>query len=40
VFDGSAKALMLELLEGAEIDAEELNEIRRLVNRKAKEQAE
>jgi BlaI family penicillinase repressor len=40
VFDGSAKALMLELLEGAEIDAKELNEIRRLVNRKAKEQAE
>lgn len=40
VFDGSAKALMLELLEGAEIDLDELKEIRRLINRKAKEQAE
>jgi len=37
VFDGSAKALMLELLDGSEIELDELKEIRRLINRKAKE---
>ena len=40
VFDGSAKALMLELLEDADIDLDELKEIRRLINRKAKEHSE
>jgi predicted transcriptional regulator len=37
-FDGSAKALVLNLLDTAELDANELNEIRKLINRKAKEQ--
>ncbi len=38
VFDGSAKAMVLNLLETADIDAEELAELRRLIGRKAKEQ--
>lgn len=38
VFDGSPQALVLNLLETADIDAEELAEIRRLINRKTKEQ--
>jgi BlaI family transcriptional regulator, penicillinase repressor len=38
VFDGSPQALVLNLLETAELDAEELAELRRLINRKAKEQ--
>lgn len=38
VFDGSPQALVLNLLETADIDAYELAEIRRLINRKAKEQ--
>jgi BlaI family transcriptional regulator, penicillinase repressor len=38
VFDGSPQALVLNLLETADIDADELAEIRRLINRKAKEQ--
>jgi BlaI family transcriptional regulator, penicillinase repressor len=37
-FDGSARALVLNLLETADLDAEELTEIRKLINRKAKEQ--
>jgi predicted transcriptional regulator len=37
VFDGSASAVMLELLETADIDAAELNEIRKLIARKARE---
>jgi len=37
VFDGSASALMLELIETADLDAAELKEIRRLINRKARE---
>jgi predicted transcriptional regulator len=37
VFDGSAKALLLELLETSDVGPEELAEMRRLVNRKAKE---
>lgn len=36
-FDGSAKALMLNLLSTAELDAEELAEVRRLIARKVKE---
>jgi BlaI family penicillinase repressor len=38
VFDGSPQALVLNLLETADLDSEELAEIRRLINRKAKEQ--
>ena len=38
VFDGSPSAMMLNLLETADIDADELAEIRKLINRKAKEQ--
>ena len=37
VFDGSAKAVMLELLETSDVNANELNAIRRLINRKARE---
>ena len=37
VFDGSAKAVLLELLETSEVDADELLEIRRLIQRRAKE---
>ncbi len=36
-FDGSAKALVLNLLDTGELDARELAEIRKLVQRKAKE---
>ena len=38
VFDGSAKAVMLSLLQTSDIDADELKELRRLINRIAKEQ--
>jgi predicted transcriptional regulator len=38
VFDGSSTALVLNLLETTDLDAEELAELRRLINRKAKEQ--
>ncbi len=37
VFDGSAASLMVNLLETAEIDPEELKELRNRINRKAKE---
>ena len=37
VFDGSAKAVLLELLETSEVDSDELLEIRRLIQRRAKE---
>ena len=37
VFDGSPSAMMLNLLETADIDAEELAELRKLIRRKAKE---
>ena len=37
VFGGSAKAVVLELLETADVDADELGEIRRLINRAATE---
>ncbi len=36
VFDGSAKAVVLELLETGDVDAGELAEIRRLIDRAAK----
>jgi predicted transcriptional regulator len=39
VYDGSTLAVVQSLLDAADIDAEELAEIRRLVNRKAKEQS-
>jgi BlaI family penicillinase repressor len=38
VFDGSPQALVSNLLETADLDSDELAEIRRLINRKAKEQ--
>jgi len=37
-FDGSPSAMVLNLLETADLDAEELAELRRLIGRKAKEQ--
>ncbi len=40
VFDGSAKAVVLELLDTADIPADELKELRRLIARKVKEQPE
>jgi predicted transcriptional regulator len=38
VFEGSASALVLNLLETADLDADELAEIRKLIAKKAKEQ--
>ena len=38
VFDGSPTAMVLNLIETADLDAEELAELRRLIARKAKEQ--
>lgn len=38
VFEGSASEMMLNLLETADLDAEELTELRKLIARKAKEQ--
>ncbi len=38
VFAGSTAAMVLNLLETTDLDAEEIAEIRRLINRKAKEQ--
>jgi predicted transcriptional regulator len=37
VFDGSAAAVFLELLETSDVNADELAAIRRLINRKVKE---
>jgi BlaI family transcriptional regulator, penicillinase repressor len=37
VFDGSAAAMVLNVIETADLDADELNELRKLINRKAKE---
>jgi BlaI family transcriptional regulator, penicillinase repressor len=37
VFDGSAKAVMLSLLDCADVNLSELKELRRLVDQKAKE---
>jgi BlaI family transcriptional regulator, penicillinase repressor len=39
VFDGSAATAMINLLESSDVDAEELRQLRELINRKAKEQA-
>ena len=39
VFDGSATTVMVNLLENGDIGSEELNELRRLINRKAKEKS-
>jgi BlaI family transcriptional regulator, penicillinase repressor len=38
VFDGSTSAMVMNLLETSDIDAEELSELRRIISRKAKEQ--
>ena len=38
VFDGSASAMVLNLIETTELDADELAELRRMISRKAKEQ--
>jgi BlaI family transcriptional regulator, penicillinase repressor len=37
VFDGSPKALLLSLFERNDLDGDELKELRRLINQKAKE---
>ena len=37
VFDGSAAAMVLNVIETADLDADELNELRKLINKKAKE---
>ena len=37
VFDGSATAVMLNLLQTADLDDEELRQLRQIINRKAKE---
>ena len=39
VFDGSAKDVMLTLLETSEVDNDELKEIRQYITRKAREQS-
>ena len=39
VFEGSASEMMLNLLETADLDADELTELRKLIARKAKEQS-
>ena len=40
VFDGSAKRLMLNLLDGEKIEHDELLELRKLINRSIREQKE
>lgn len=40
VFDGSAKNLLLTLLDHSDIDADDLAEIRKLINRKSKKERE
>ena len=37
VFDGSPRAMVLNLLETADLDSDELDELRKLITRKAKE---
>ncbi len=37
VFDDSPSSMVLNLLEAAELDSDELSELRKLINRKAKE---
>ena len=39
VFDGSVKATLLNLFDNTEIDAKELKELRKLIDRKVKEQS-
>ncbi len=39
VFDGSATAVVLSLLNASDVDPQELKELRRLINRKAKEKS-
>lgn len=39
VFDGSAKDVLLALLDASKVDANELKEIRAYINRKAREQS-
>ena len=39
VFDGSAAAVMLNLLQTADLDEQELGQLRQIINRKAKEQS-
>ncbi len=38
VFDGSTSAMVLNLLETADLDSDELAELRKLITRKAREQ--
>lgn len=40
VFDGSAKAVMLSLFDSRSVDADELKELRRLINQKMKDQGQ
>ena len=37
LFDGSSSAMALNLIESADLDADELGELRKLINRKSKE---
>lgn len=39
VFDGSPTALMASLFDTSDVDSDEIQELRRLINRKAKEQS-
>lgn len=40
VFDGSAQSLMLTLMDHADVDSDDLAEIRRMINRKTKQKPE
>ncbi len=40
VFDGSASSVMMNILEQGDIDSEELKELRRLINRRLREQSQ
>jgi predicted transcriptional regulator len=40
VFDGSAKAVMLSLFDSADLNADDLKELRKLINQKAKEHSQ
>ena len=39
LFEGSASAMVLKLIDTADLDSDELAEIRRLIARKSKEQS-
>ncbi len=39
VFDGSASAVMVKLLQDADLDREELKELRKLIHRKTREES-